>query len=63
MFYADALREAPVWMRRLGFQWLHRFFLEPRRMWNRYLIGNFLFICSVIKAFMSIKAKKAVDDE
>ena len=62
MFYANALREAPVWMRRLGLQWLHRFFLEPRRMWNRYLIGNLLFIYSVFKAFMSIKAKKAVND-
>ena len=63
MFYANALREAPVWMRRLGLQWVHRFFLEPRRLWNRYLIGNFLFTCSVIKAFMSIKAQKAVNDE
>jgi exopolysaccharide biosynthesis WecB/TagA/CpsF family protein len=50
MFYAGALVEAPVWMRRLGLQWLHRLWIEPRRMWKRYLIGNPLFVWHVLRA-------------
>jgi len=50
LFLAGCLQEAPAWMRRSGLQWAHRLLLEPRRMWQRYLIGNFLFISRCIKA-------------
>lgn len=48
-FYAGDLREAPAWMRRSGLQWLHRFLLEPRRLWRRYLLGNPLFAARVLR--------------
>jgi len=35
---------APVWMRRLGLEWVWRLALEPRRMWRRYLVGNLRFV-------------------
>lgn len=44
LFYAGRLKEAPAWMRRTGLQWVHRLFLEPRRMWRRYLLGNCVFL-------------------
>lgn len=37
-FHSGAVRRAPQWMQRLGFEWLHRLFSEPRRLWRRYLV-------------------------
>ncbi len=36
-FVAGDVRRAPVWVRRLGMEWLHRLLQEPRRLWTRYL--------------------------
>lgn len=49
LFLANQLPEAPKWLRRLGFQWVHRLIIEPRRLWKRYLIGNPLFLWRVLK--------------
>ena len=35
---------APVWMRRLGIEWMWRLAKEPARMWQRYLVGNVVFV-------------------
>lgn len=35
--------------RQLGFEWLIRFFYEPKRLWKRYFIGNPLFILRVVR--------------
>ena len=43
-FYAGGVKEAPLWMRRSGLQWLHRLGVEPKRMWRRYLLGNCAFL-------------------
>ena len=37
-------RRAPLWMRRLGLEWLFRLLQEPRRLWKRYIIGNPAFL-------------------
>lgn len=47
-FSAGTKREAPEWISNMGFEWLYRFASEPRRLWKRYLIGNAVFIRSVI---------------
>ncbi len=57
-FLTGSLREAPLWMRRSGLQWLHRLVVEPRRMWKRYLIGNPLFVYYTIKAWAVMKFKQ-----
>jgi N-acetylglucosaminyldiphosphoundecaprenol N-acetyl-beta-D-mannosaminyltransferase len=36
-FLAGNRRRSPVWMRRLGLEWLHRLCAEPRRLAGRYL--------------------------
>ena len=51
-FYAGTLKEAPVWLRRCGLQWLHRLCSEPRRMWKRYFIGNPKFIYLILKEYI-----------
>ena len=57
MFYGGMLKEAPVWMRRSGIQWLHRLLIEPRRMWRRYLIGNPLFVWNILKDRIAQQSK------
>jgi hypothetical protein len=47
-FHSGNKRAAPRVIKRLGFEWLFRFALEPRRLWRRYLIGIPVFIVGVI---------------
>ncbi|MGD9979299.1 MAG: WecB/TagA/CpsF family glycosyltransferase [Hyphomonadaceae bacterium] len=37
-FLAGNATRAPMWMRDLGVEWLHRLLSEPSRMWRRYLV-------------------------
>ena len=39
---------APLFMQRAGCEWLYRLCREPRRMWRRYLVGNFQFLWIVV---------------
>jgi len=39
---------APPWMLAFGLEWLYRLGQEPRRLWQRYLIGNPKFMASII---------------
>lgn len=43
-FYAGSTREAPLWMQSKGLEWIFRLATEPRRLWRRYLIGNWIFL-------------------
>ena len=42
-FLAGTQRRSPVWMQKVGLEWLHRLLSEPRRLWRRYL-SNVLFV-------------------
>lgn len=46
-FYSGRISRAPVWVREIGLEWVWRLIQEPRRMWQRYLVGNFLFLYRV----------------
>ena len=48
-FYAGTVERAPVWWQEHSLEWLYRLIKEPKRMWRRYLIGNFLFTVSIVK--------------
>jgi len=43
-YYANRIPRAPLWMRRLGLEWVFRLVQEPGRLWRRYLIGNLVFL-------------------
>lgn len=43
-YYAGRVPRAPVWVGRAGFEWLFRLWLEPGRLWRRYVLGNAYFI-------------------
>lgn len=48
-FVSGMVRRAPVWMQKSGGEWLFRLFVEPRRLWKRYLIGNPQFMYQVLR--------------
>jgi N-acetylglucosaminyldiphosphoundecaprenol N-acetyl-beta-D-mannosaminyltransferase len=37
----------PEFLRRAGFEWLHRLISEPKRLWRRYLVGNPKFVAGL----------------
>ncbi|MGB8190930.1 MAG: WecB/TagA/CpsF family glycosyltransferase, partial [Chitinophagaceae bacterium] len=37
---AGLQKRSPVWMQRLGLEWLHRLFQEPARLFKRYFVTN-----------------------
>lgn len=42
-FLADEKKRAPLWMRRIGFEWLYRWLTEPKRLSKRYLRDACIF--------------------
>lgn len=42
-FVSGELRRAPIWIRRIGMEWLHRLVQEPRRLAKRYLVHGLPF--------------------
>lgn len=48
-FFAGTAKRAPQWWQKHGLEWLYRLIIEPKRMWRRYIIGNFLFLWNVWK--------------
>ena len=46
---AGKVQRAPLWIQKAGMEWFYRFCQEPRRMWKRYLVGNFKFLFLVFK--------------
>ena len=41
---AGFIKRAPRWVQSLGFEWLWRLLMEPRKLWKRYLTTNSKFI-------------------
>lgn len=46
---AGVTKRAPLWMQKLGLEWLFRIIQEPNRMWKRYARTNPVFIYLIIK--------------
>ncbi len=43
-FFSGRIKQAPVWIRKAGFEWLYRLFQDPVRLWKRYTLYNVLFL-------------------
>jgi N-acetylglucosaminyldiphosphoundecaprenol N-acetyl-beta-D-mannosaminyltransferase len=41
---AGHVQRAPLFMQRMGLEWLWRLMVEPRKMWKRYLTTNSIFL-------------------
>ena len=48
-FIAGVLPRAPQWLARNGLEWAHRLYVEPRRMFRRYVVGNPRFAVRVAR--------------
>jgi N-acetylglucosaminyldiphosphoundecaprenol N-acetyl-beta-D-mannosaminyltransferase len=54
-FFTGRVRQAPRWMMRLGLEWLFRLFQEPKRLWQRYLIYNPLFVVRAVGQLLGLR--------
>lgn len=48
-FLAGEKARAPMWVRKLGLEWLHRLMSEPKRLAKRYFVDAFVFPLLVLK--------------
>jgi len=57
-FYTGTVYRGPKWATSRGLEWVTRFFTEPSRLWERYVIGNPTFFYRVVKHhFLSSKLR------
>lgn len=56
-FYSGKIPRAPMWMRELGLEWVWRLLQEPKTKFNRYVIGNPLFL---FRTFVLGQAKRGL---
>jgi N-acetylglucosaminyldiphosphoundecaprenol N-acetyl-beta-D-mannosaminyltransferase len=47
--FGGKLKRAPIWMRKLGIEWVQLLFQQPRLKWKRYIIGNPMFVIRITK--------------
>lgn len=59
-FASGRIPRAPKWMRKSGTEWLYRLKCEPRRMWQRYLVGNITFTLNAAKYAFGRRKRKLV---
>ncbi|WP_296739333.1 WecB/TagA/CpsF family glycosyltransferase [Mesorhizobium sp.] len=58
-FLSGTVPRAPLWMRRLRLEWLYRLWIEPGRLWRRYVVGNPVFLWRVLKQKLSGRLQAA----
>ena len=51
-FLAGEKARAPMWMRKVGLEWLHRMFSEPKRLAKRYLVDAVVFPKLILKEWI-----------
>lgn len=56
---AGKVRRAPVFMQRLGLEWLVRFAQEPRRMFRRYFIEDMAFV-GILAAEIALRQARRI---
>lgn len=52
---AGMVQRAPRLMQITGLEWLFRLLVEPRRLWQRYLIGNLTFLKLVLQQKLALQ--------
>lgn len=53
--FAGVMTRCPQWLRDNGMEWAFRLLQEPRRLFKRYFISNFIFIYLFMKELFLIK--------
>lgn len=50
---AGVRKRPPMWVANLGFEWLIRLLIEPKRLWRRYVLGLPVFMLLVLREVLS----------
>jgi exopolysaccharide biosynthesis WecB/TagA/CpsF family protein len=53
-FEAGTLQRAPLFYRKIGMEWLYRFFKEPKRLFRRYFVDDTKFFWYFGKQLLGI---------
>lgn len=61
-FICGEVKRAPVWMQKLGLEWLHRMVQEPRRLAKRYLVDGIPFAVILLSSSLRRRVVKARAD-
>ncbi|EGO8717450.1 glycosyltransferase [Enterococcus faecalis] len=51
------ISRAPKWMQKLGLEWFYRLINEPIRLFNRYIVGNTVFVFHIFKEKLNTKRR------
>ena len=57
--YTGQEKRLPQWARNLSLEWAYRLYLEPQRLWKRYLIGNTRFLWLATRSLIKHRKKHA----
>lgn len=58
-FLSGEVRRAPAVVQRFGFEWLHRLFQEPKRLYRRYLVHGIPFLLRLLWSAAVVRARGA----
>ena len=51
-FIAGEKSRAPLWMQKIGLEWLHRMLSEPKRLAKRYIVDAIIFPQLIFKEWL-----------
>ena len=55
-FHTGRIADCAEWIKRCGFQWLHRLMQDPKHLWKRYLRNNPSFLFSIALQLTGLKS-------
>lgn len=58
-FISGRIRRAPRWLQEIGFEWLWRLIMEPRRLWRRYLVEDSFFLLLLWREYFAQRRRRA----
>lgn len=53
-FYFGTIKRIPKNFRNTGIEWIYRLFLEPKRLWRRYILGIPKFFYLLLKEYSNV---------
>ncbi len=57
-FLAGHMQRAPLWMQKIGFEWLYRLLQEPRRLFKRYATDFVVFGLTIMKQWWLTRSSR-----
>lgn len=61
-FHSGRVKQSPHFLQKIGLEWCFRLFMEPRRLWKRYIYNNPRFVLLFLFQHLRISAKSYNDN-